>query len=343
MTYPRVAGAGTRPGRTDAQRRKRATYDRQMASGSLDDAQRRPLLAGSVDDQLLAGPSSVSSQGRTRRESMNSVQSDYTQRTRRESHASVGRDSSQSTVSAWMSEHDGAAHPEFDTARILARDWAASEVHVRTALLARASSKARLTAPDRIPSTPHDNKMARVRRRIVTIMESNCMQMIMITLILVEMLAVLFELLLEIGFLSFSDKIDQPLINTLHYTSVSILSLFMMEFGVYFFALGFKFCCRAWLLLDVVIVTVALITELYMHHRSASERTGEPADDESEIITKEIIFVVTLRIIRIVHSLFTQFQRHEDRITVSNLCSFVARLLIPAAYLVNVFTSYEYE
>ena len=35
------------------------------------------------------------------------------------------------------------------------------------------------------------------------------------------------------------------------------------------------------------------------------------------LITKEIIFVVTLRIIRIVHSLFTQFQRHEDRITAS--------------------------
>ena len=136
--------------------------------------------------------------------------------------------------------------------------------------------------------------------------------------LLVEMLAVLFELLLEIGFLSFNDKIDQPLINALHYISVSILSLFVVEFGVYFFALGFKFCCRAWLLLDVIIVTVALITELYMHHRyNAADRTGEPGDDESEVITKEIIFVVTLRIIRIVHSLFTQFQRHEDRITAS--------------------------
>jgi hypothetical protein len=286
-----------------------------MPGSMAEDAERRPLLSGRAD---------VDGSSRSRRASVNSVQSDFG-RARRESQMSVGRSSfsSQSTVSAWISEHDGAhAHPDDDTARILSRDWDASKTHVRTALLARASSKARLAAPDRRPMDPHDNRMARVRRRIVTIMESNCMQMIMITLILVEMLAVLFELLLEIGFLSFNDKIDQPLINTLHYISVSILSLFVVEFGVYFFALGFKFCCRAWLLLDVVIVTVALATELYMHNRPQPDRTGDPGDDESEIITKEIIFVVTLRIIRIVHSLFTQFQRHEDRIAVSALPPF---------------------
>jgi len=210
-----------------------------MAPGSVaDDAERWPLLserpAPDIDES-----------SRSRRTSVNSVQSDFGQRARRESQMSLGR-SSQSSVSAWISEHDGAyAHADDDTARILARDWEASQVHVRTALLARASSKARLTAPARSQVSPHDNKMARVRRRIVTIMEANCTQMIMITLILVEMLAVLFELLLEIGFLSFNDKIDQPLINTLHYISVSILSLFVVEFGVYFFALGFKFCCRA--------------------------------------------------------------------------------------------------
>ena len=46
---------------------------------------------------------------------------------------------------------------------------------------------------------------------------------------------------------------------TLHYVSVTILLLFELEFLVLFFAIGFKFCCRAWLLIDVVIVTVALI------------------------------------------------------------------------------------
>ena len=272
-----------------------------------EDTERRPLLS-SRDDE--------SRSSRSRRASVNSAHDDYGQRARRESRGSF---SSQSSVAAWISEADGAAsQAEADTARILARDWEDSEVHVRTALLARAASQARMAAPYRSFVSPHDNKMARVRRRIVTVMESNCTQMIMITLILVEMLAVLFELLLEIGFLSFNDKIDQPLINALHYISVSILSLFVVEFGVYFFALGFKFCCRAWLLLDVIIVTVALITELYMHHRyNAADRTGEPGDDESEVITKEFIFVVTLRIIRIVHSLFTQFQRHEDRITAS--------------------------
>ena len=282
-----------------------------------EDAERRPLLSSRDDESRRSN--------RSRRASVNSTHSDYGQRARRESHGSF---SSQSSVSAWISEADGTtSRTEPDTARILARDWEESEVHVRTALLARAASKARMAAPYRSFVSPHDNKMARVRRRIVTIMESNCTQMIMITLILVEMLAVLFELLLEIGFLSFNEKIDQPLINTLHYISVSILSLFVVEFGVYFFALGFKFCCRGWLLLDVVIVTVALITELYMHHRySSADRTGEPGDDESEIITKEIIFVVTLRIIRIVHSLFTQFQRHEDRIAASCPAPFTCHL-----------------
>ena len=43
------------------------------------------------------------------------------------------------------------------------------------------------------------------------------MQMVMITLVLVEMLAVIFELLLETGFLSFNaDYIDQPLIVRTH-------------------------------------------------------------------------------------------------------------------------------
>ena len=52
-----------------------------------------------------------------------------------------------------------------------------------------------------------------MRRKIVNVLESNPMQMVMITLVLVEMLAVIFELLLETGFLSFNaDYIDQPLI-----------------------------------------------------------------------------------------------------------------------------------
>ena len=97
---------------------------------------------------------------------------------------------------------------------------------------------------------------------------------------------------------------------TLHYVSVTILLLFELEFLVLFFAIGFKFCCRAWLLIDVVIVTVALITELYMHNRP---RMADPGEEE-DLMTKDIIFVVTLRIIRIVHCLFTQFLRHEDRI-----------------------------
>jgi len=298
---------------------------RSPSAAEGDTGERRPLLSGDSAARYGSGGSAAEREWHERRErrsSMNSVHSDY-ERGRRESHTSVGRSSfgSQSSVSAWISEHaaEDMHQTEADTARILGRNWAASDVHVRTALLARVSSRARLAeAPGAVAHRlgQADNKMARVRRRIVSVLESNCCQMTMITLILVEMLAVIFELLLEIGFLSFNEKIDQPLINVLHYVSVSILSLFVLEFAVYFFALGFKFCCRAWLLIDVVIVTVALITELYMHHRPNPDRGGDPDEEESEVITKEIIFVVTLRIIRIVHSLFTQFQRHEDRIAV---------------------------
>ena len=280
-----------------------------------------------------------------RRESVNSVSSDRARRTS-QPHAlrgSVSRDSFSSNASTdvrgWLDSNTPDVEYQTDAQKIMAREWLPDNQHLRTALLANASKSQRKsaawdTAGVDLRSASDLSRWPRVRRKIVNVLESNPMQMVMITLVLVEMLAVIFELLLETGFLSFNaDYIDQPLIvrthpprmprapafalsgasraqTTLHYVSVTILLLFELEFLVLFFAIGFKFCCRAWLLIDVVIVTVALITELYMHNRP---RMADPGEEE-DLMTKDIIFVVTLRIIRIVHCLFTQFLRHEDRI-----------------------------
>ena len=281
-----------------------------------------------------------------RRDSVNSVSSDRARRTS-QPHAlrgSVSRDSFSSNASTdvrgWLDSNTPDVEYQTDAQKIMAREWLPDNQHLRTALLANASKSQRKSAAwdtagvDLRSASADLSRWPRVRRKIVNVLESNPMQMVMITLVLVEMLAVIFELLLETGFLSFNaDYIDQPLIvrkhpprmprapafalsgasraqTTLHYVSVTILLLFELEFLVLFFAIGFKFCCRAWLLIDVVIVTVALITELYMHNRP---RMADPGEEE-DLMTKDIIFVVTLRIIRIVHCLFTQFLRHEDRI-----------------------------
>ena len=160
-----------------------------------------------------------------RRESVNSVSSDRARRTS-QPHAlrgSVSRDSFSSNASTdvrgWLDSNTPDVEYQTDAQKIMAREWLPDNQHLRTALLANASKSQRKSAAwdtagvDLRSASADLSRWPRVRRKIVNVLESNPMQMVMITLVLVEMLAMIFELLLETGFLSFNaDYIDQPLI-----------------------------------------------------------------------------------------------------------------------------------
>lgn len=262
---------------------------------------------------------------RLRRTSVNAVASDY---------YSLGdqcgykvhdlTNARRKSVQLWLDMQDDAEHILQDSSR---------PFHLTTALLANISAQQRRGNNSGVGGAPRssgpDRRLSRVRKRIKQIIESNAMQMLTISLVLVEMFAVIFEVLLEVCWLSFdpnlrmpggptngTSDIDATVISALHYTSVTILSFFQLEFAFLFFAVGFKFCCRPLLLLDVLIVSAALATELYMHGylMESGKRCKEIDDSDESRLTWQIIFVVTLRVIRIVHALFTQFQRHEERI-----------------------------
>ena len=228
------------------------------------------------------------------------------------------------------SDLHGGADPQLwldtqhDVARVSRADGISDQL--RIGLLANISQKNRGVS-DReayrggLAAAQDGNRRARrIRRGLQEVLESSWMQIVSISLVLVEMQAVIFELLLEVCFLSFDEQLDPKIIEGLHYLSVSILSTFEIEFGLLFYAIGFKFCCSKQspcLILDVIIVTAALVTELTLHgslyKQSGKCKSNEPID--TEYAQWQIIFVVTLRIIRIVHALFTQMNRHEERIT----------------------------
>ena len=86
----------------------------------------------------------------------------------------------------------------------------------------------------------------------------------------------------------------------LHVTSVSILTLFEIEFILMFYAVGFRCCCRkgaAFVLLDFIIVTMALTAEVFY---LATSNTS-------------VLFVLVLRIIRILNGLIQQQVRNQEK------------------------------
>ncbi len=86
----------------------------------------------------------------------------------------------------------------------------------------------------------------------------------------------------------------------LHMTSVTILCMFEVEFLLMFYAVGFRCCCRKgafFVLLDWVIVTMALVAEVFY---LATSNTS-------------VLFVLVLRIIRILNGLIQQQVRNQEK------------------------------
>ena len=135
-----------------------------------------------------------------RRDSGNSVSSDRARRTS-QPHAlrgSVSRDSFSSNASTdvrgWLDSNTPDVEYQTDAQKIMAREWLPDNQHLRTALLANASKSQRKsaawdTAGVDLRSASDLSRWPRGRRKIGNVLESNPMQMVMITLVLVEMLA----------------------------------------------------------------------------------------------------------------------------------------------------------
>lgn len=129
------------------------------------------------------------------------------------------------------------------------------------------------------------------------------------------------ELMIERGFLSFQscqstcdgDKCgtvetpgyqlrptDLSTYRVLHMTSVTILCMFEVEFMLMFYSIGFRCCCRKgafFVILDWIIVTMALVAEVFYLATS----------------TTSVLFVLVLRIIRILNGLIQQQVRNQEK------------------------------
>ena len=103
--------------------------------------------------------------------------------------------------------------------------------NLRIGLLANISRKSRADMANdmSVDRSQPDRRLKRARLKIQMILESNWMQVVSIVLVLIEMMAVIFELLLEVCFLSFEPSLDPKIVEALHYTSVTILSCFQVR------------------------------------------------------------------------------------------------------------------
>ena len=183
---------------------------------------------------------------------------------------------------------------------------------------ARSSYKSRLRRRQQTheqQTTTCGQRQRRCRHRVEHWLDHSVTQTILVLLVLAETAAVTGELMIERGVLSFAScqntcdlglcgqyrlrPTDFKIYSTLHAVSVTILCLFEVEFLLMFYSLGFRCCCKSGaplVLLDVLIVTTALVVEaLYLANTNTS-----------------VLFVLVLRIVRILNGLFQQgFRNHE--------------------------------
>lgn len=190
--------------------------------------------------------------------------------------------------------------------------------HMRTALLAYESSKSREpSSPKLVHHHPH-SKCQKFRHKLHRTIETSSVQSILVLLIIVEMLAVSGETLIERGWLDFDgprdpgdpSPINNQVYNVLHIISISILVTFEIEFLLMLYAEGARCCCQkriAWILLDAVIVTMALIVEIFYRYFKY-----EMLGDDEKLSDASVVFVLSLRIIRIVNGLVQQHLRNID-------------------------------
>lgn len=195
-------------------------------------------------------------------------------------------------------------------------DYDSMAPHMRTALLAYKSSNVPRTKAI-AGNLHHHNRLTHCRHKIHHFLEASEVQSCLVILIIVEVLAVTGETLIERGWLNFDGPVgegeDQPLnsliYNVLHLTSISILCTFEVEFMLMFFAEGPKCLCKHgvfWIWLDVVVVTTALVVEIFYRYFKYGMTEDGKLSDES------IIFILTLRIIRICNGILQQHLRYKE-------------------------------
>eukprot|EP01052_Picozoa_sp_SAG31_P007905 SAG31_NODE_387_length_16403_cov_5.062071_6_plen_476_part_00 len=198
--------------------------------------------------------------------------------------------------------------------------WDTLPTHLRNALLAEMSARRREQRAQKTEelSDTCSHKHRICRHKLDQFLESSLTQSLLVLLVIIETIAVTVELLVERNYLTIAAPnedcrlegsracpCDRTLYSIMQTTSMSILCLFEIEFLLMWYAEGCRCCCKPgiqWILLDVVVVTLALVTEIWVIIIINSSK---------EIDSRIVIFVVVLRIIRILNGMFQQYLRSK--------------------------------
>jgi hypothetical protein len=156
------------------------------------------------------------------------------------------------------------------------------------------------------------------RHRVEQAVEAPTLQLFILVLVLVDIIAVVLEVFVEVELVQFVDPEQGEVIEEiLHFTSVGILSFFLLELTVLIYVYRRAFFVGAgsfWYKTDLVVVSVSLILQLVLHHGVG--HGGEEEEEERElggIVGLLILVRLPWRVIRIVHAVIVTLEKaHQE-------------------------------
>ncbi|CAH3034460.1 unnamed protein product [Pocillopora meandrina] len=138
------------------------------------------------------------------------------------------------------------------------------------------------------------------REQLCEILHSRRAQYVIITLVVVDMIIVIAELLIDLKAVEVHHESHAP--HILHYTSIAILSIFMIELFVKIYAMGLTFFKHKMEIFDGIVVTVSFALDIAFSGK-------EGAVDGIGLI----VLLRLWRVTRIVNGIVLSVQIQADR------------------------------
>jgi hypothetical protein len=149
------------------------------------------------------------------------------------------------------------------------------------------------------------------RYKLEHFVEGVKVQLVILFLILVDIMAVAFEVVVSANIVEFVDhELGHHIEEALHWTSVAILSLFLLELMTLIYVYRRAFFVGPgsfWLKVDLVVVSVSLLLELVLHHAVHEGEDGEA--EYTELAGLLILVRMPWRIVRASHGIIATLQK----------------------------------
>ncbi|XP_050410011.1 voltage-gated hydrogen channel 1-like [Patella vulgata] len=109
-----------------------------------------------------------------------------------------------------------------------------------------------------------------IRERLAEIIHSQKFHIAVVVLVVLDCILVIAELLIDLDVVKLEDKENHDAPKVLHYLSITVLSLFMVEIGVRIFVMRLEFFKHKLEVFDAIVVIVSFILDIVFRNQEGS-------------------------------------------------------------------------